>query len=150
MSSISSTPQFDHLFSREHWIFHARCNNCYCHFYESITEKSWFIQQIQTVTNQWQIKSGGSVMLWGTFSCHGLDPLVLLQGRSLLINTKLLWLITFIPWWNIFIQCLHPQGMRGHWLVWRVWTWCKSYSITAAITRPQPSWTPMRDSGPMC
>ncbi len=43
-----------------------------------------------------------------------------------------------LPGW----QCLHPQGTRGHWMVWWVWKWCESYAMAFTVTKSQPNWTP--------
>ena len=44
-------------------------------------------------------------------------------------------------------QCPHPQGMSGHWMGWWAWKRCKPYSMAVSVTRSQPNWTLMGDSG---
>jgi hypothetical protein len=41
----------------------------------------------------------------------------------------------------------HPLGMRGHWMVWWAWKQCKPYVMAISVTRSQPNWTLMGDSG---
>lgn len=71
-----------------------------------------------------------------TCSIRDTQPLVLNKEASLLINTKLIWLISFIPWWNItilFLPGLHywVRGSEG-------WC-CKSHAIVLIIIRSQPN-----------
>ena len=91
----------------------------------------------------------------GSFTCggHGLGPLVPLEGRVTANQYKVVWLTPFILWWNTSILMggvpapIHRVAGRK---IYRVWKWCESYAVALAVTRSQPSRTPMGDFEPTC
>jgi hypothetical protein len=44
-------------------------------------------------------------------------------------------------------QYPHPQDTSGHWMAWWAWKQCKPYAMAVSVTRSQPNWTHMGDSG---
>lgn len=107
------------------------------------------------------------VMLWGAFYLHGLGPLVSLEQRFsipvlggpcpacfrtskkhqykvVLTDPLDTYDKTLLSWWEWSLpgwQFTYPLVTRGHWMVWWLWRFCKSYAF--AVIRHQPSWTPM-------
>lgn len=88
------------------------------------------------------------------FCCHGLSPLVHLEGRVTANRYKILLNDHLYPKMKHFYPDAnglfrddsdpHPHGPSAQ-MVWWGWKWCNSYAFP--FTTFQPSWTPMRDFG---
>lgn len=61
--------------------------------------------------------------------------------RSLLINTKMFWMITFLLWWNTSIR-MRAVSVTGRFDGYK--------NVWYAITKFPSGWTPVGDFGPTC
>ena len=60
-----------------------------------------------------------------------------------MLGNPLFWL----PWQCPHRMTISPSTGSGHWKIWWAWKQCKPYAMAISVTRSQPNWTLMGDSG---